>query len=146
MQLSIRDNLNKMLEAPTAGEKKYTPSTVYDGSVGHIQTGTMKATDPVSYTDLLKQFGYDPDAVQIVGSVRTSRWQQREDGEWLVAYRFNIAPRFGPDSIGGIGHRQERVAVAGEAAALQEAANSGCFRAAGRQSQCLTSPLKLNPM
>lgn len=53
----------------------------------------MKATDPVDYTDLLKQFGYDPDAVQIVGSVRTSRWQQREDGEWLVAYRFNIAPR-----------------------------------------------------
>ncbi|KRQ27564.1 hypothetical protein AOT93_03520 [Mycobacteroides sp. H110] len=82
-----------MLEAPTAEEKRYTPETTFDGSAGHIQTGTMKAADPVDYTDLLKQFGYDPDEVQIVGSVRTSRWQQREDGEWLVAYRFNIAPR-----------------------------------------------------
>lgn len=91
--MTIRDNLNRMLEAPTAEEKRYTPETTFDGSAGHIQTGTMKATDPVDYTDLLKQFGYDPDEVQIVGSVRTSRWQQREDGEWLVAYRFNIAPR-----------------------------------------------------
>lgn len=89
--LSIRDQL--AAAATSVEEKRYTPETTFDGSSGHIQTGTMKATDPVDYTDLLKQFGYDPDAVQIVGSVRTSRWQQREDGEWLVAYRFNIAPR-----------------------------------------------------
>lgn len=89
--LSIRDQL--AAAATSVDEKRYTPETTFDGSSGHIQTGTMKATDPVDYTDLLKQFGYDPDAVQIVGSVRTSRWQQREDGEWLVAYRFNIAPR-----------------------------------------------------
>ncbi|WP_144971956.1 hypothetical protein [Mycobacteroides abscessus] len=89
--MSIRDQL--AAAATSVEEKRYTPETTFDGSSGHIQTGTMKATDPVDYTDLLKQFGYDPDAVQIVGSVRTSRWQQREDGEWLVAYRFNIAPR-----------------------------------------------------
>jgi predicted phosphodiesterase len=37
-------------------------------------------------------FGYDPKEVRIVGTLRTSKWQQREDGEWLHSYRFAIGP------------------------------------------------------
>jgi hypothetical protein len=37
-------------------------------------------------------FGYDPREVRIIGTLKTSKWQQREDGEWLHSYRFAIGP------------------------------------------------------
>jgi hypothetical protein len=66
------------------------PTTEYDGNRGFIQTGALK--EPPEFEELLKFFGYDPKEVRIAGTLKTSRWQQREDGEWLSSYRFSLAP------------------------------------------------------
>lgn len=97
------------LAYPAADEPEYQPKTEYDGATGYLQTGPLKE-QPSDFDDLLRQFGYDPSQVRIVGYPRVSRWQQRarkleksEDGErliktsefetvWLCAYRFHLAP------------------------------------------------------
>ncbi|MBF6358190.1 hypothetical protein IU449_27210 [Nocardia higoensis] len=87
--MSLADDL---LKQPTAAEAEYKPRTEFDGSRGgYIQTGALPEP-PASYTDLLEQFGYNPDEVQIIGNPRISRWQAF-NGEWLAAYRFQIAPK-----------------------------------------------------
>jgi hypothetical protein len=103
--VSIADRLADKLAAldayPRAEESEYTPRTEYDGVAGgYIQTGPL-AEAPKDYDDLLREFGYNPDVVQIVGHPRVSRWQQRArirgtadyETSWLSAYRFHIAPR-----------------------------------------------------
>ncbi|WP_063023838.1 hypothetical protein [Nocardia niwae] len=87
--MSFADDL---LKQPTATETEYKPRTEFDGtSGGYIQTGAL-AEPPTSHVELLEQFGYNPDEVQIVGHPRVSRWQSF-NGEWLAAYRFHIAPK-----------------------------------------------------
>lgn len=86
-------DLKKHLSIPSAAEPKANwqyRSTEFDGSKGFIQTEPMLS--PPSYDAVLEMFGYDPKEVRIVGNLKTSKWQQREDGEWLHSYRFAIAP------------------------------------------------------
>ena len=87
-------NLRDHLSIPTAVEPKHTPQfmrvTEYDGSKGFIQTEPL-ASAP-TYDDVLEMFGYDPKEVRIIGALKTSKWQQRENGEWLHSYRFSLAP------------------------------------------------------
>lgn len=104
--MSLADHLSA---SPTATEQQYTPKTEFDGSAGFIQTGPMPATEqPPDYVDILRQFGYDPTQVRIVGSPRIARWEvaYREkhyddlgkpvngdlETRWLASYRFYIAP------------------------------------------------------
>jgi predicted phosphodiesterase len=68
----------------------YKASSEYDGSTGYIQTAPL--TEAPSFNELLESFGYDPKEVRIAGTLKTSRWQQREDGEWLHSYKFSLAP------------------------------------------------------
>lgn len=92
--------MDELLAEPTPDEPQYQPRTEFDGSGGFIQTGPLTA-EPTDYSALLKQFGYDPEQVQIVGHPRISRWQQRSrirgTGEyetaWLAAYKFSIAAK-----------------------------------------------------
>lgn len=70
--------------------QQYKPITEFDGRCGYIQTGPLPE-QPDDFTDILRQFGYDPAKVRIAGSPRVSRWQ-RWDGEWLCAYRFHLEP------------------------------------------------------
>ncbi|NKY60365.1 hypothetical protein [Nocardia flavorosea] len=87
--MSLADDL---LKQPTAVEAEHRARTEYDGQTGgYLQTGPL-AEPPASHVELLKQFGYDPDEVQIVGAPRISRWQTYDE-RWLSAYRFQIAPR-----------------------------------------------------
>lgn len=77
---------------PTADETEYRPRTEFDGRTGgYIQTGALPEP-PKSHVELLRQFGYDPDEVEIVGAPRISRWQTY-DQRWLASYRFHIAPK-----------------------------------------------------
>lgn len=76
---------------PTVDEPKYTAKTEFDGRTGTIQTGPLVEA-PASHTELLEQFGYNPDEVQIVGDPKVKRWQ-RWDGEWLASYGFSIATK-----------------------------------------------------
>jgi len=87
-------NLREHLSIPTVVEPMpkapFIRSTEFDGSRGFIQTEPL-ASAP-SYDEVLELFGYDPKEVRIVGTLKTSKWQQREDGAWLHSYRFSIAP------------------------------------------------------
>lgn len=87
-------NLKDFLQQPATPEPKpawsFNRTTEYDGNQGYIQTEPM-AKAP-NYDELLTMFGYDPKEVRIVGLLKTSKWQQREDGEFLHSYRFALAP------------------------------------------------------
>lgn len=79
-------------------EPQYKPpaaSSEYDGSVGYIQT--VPLTGIPSHDEILREWGYDPNEVAIVGNPRVSRWQQKskKDSEpiWLQAYKFTIVPK-----------------------------------------------------
>ncbi|MGW5519127.1 hypothetical protein [Nocardia africana] len=93
--MSLADDLTSQ---PTAVEAEYRARTEFDGVAGYVQTGPLRG-EPASYTELLEQFGYNPNEVQIVGHPRISRWQVH-GGEWLAAYRFHIAPRSITGDIG----------------------------------------------
>lgn len=85
MSKSIKNALNNA--AARIVPKDWLPSAHWDGTEGEI-TSTA-SVDPVSFEDLLREHGHDPEEVELVGEVRQSRWQ-RYDGEWLTAYRFHI--------------------------------------------------------
>ena len=60
-----------------------------DGDEGETVTGPML---PVKDSDLLKEIGYDPDEIEIVGNIM--QWQkQQADGSWRVSYRFSHRKR-----------------------------------------------------
>lgn len=87
-------SLKDHLVTPTANEPKPAWSlnrvTEYDGNRGYIQTEPMSKAP--NYDELLEMFGYDPKEVRIIGLLKTSKWQQREDGNFLHSYRFALAP------------------------------------------------------
>ncbi|MGY1946580.1 hypothetical protein [Nocardia asiatica] len=85
--MSLADDLSKQ----QTGGQDLTARTEFDGATGYLQTGAL-AEAPASFTELLRQFGYDPNEVQIVGHPRVSRWQVC-GGEWMAAYRFHLAPK-----------------------------------------------------
>lgn len=96
--MSLEDRLEAAKAYPAADEVTYTPRTEFDGGKGFIQTGAL-TQPPEDYAALLREFGYDPDKVRIVGHPKISRWQQRArirgtneyETAWLAAYRFTIA-------------------------------------------------------
>lgn len=62
---------------------------------------TETVTKPIATTekpqtpeeaDLLRQFGYDPEAYELVGTI--NQWQkEQKDGSWLTSYFFRTRPR-----------------------------------------------------
>ena len=99
----IEGALGELAAYPRATEAEYTPRTEFDHATGgFIQTGPRAdAPVPTDYDNILREFGYDPAAVMIVGHPKVSRWQQRArirgtaeyETTWLSAFRFQIAPR-----------------------------------------------------
>ena len=81
-------------------QPEIVPRTEYDGSDGFIQTGPL-TSEPNNHEDILREFGYDPDKVQIFGHPKISKWQQRArirgtsdyETTWLTAYKFTIAAK-----------------------------------------------------
>lgn len=81
------------LATPAGGDKNpkdWAPRAEWDGIDGEI-TSKGYLGQP-HFDDLLKEHGHDPEKVEVVGNVRTSRWQ-RYDKEWLTSYRFHIRQR-----------------------------------------------------
>ena len=86
----LRDHLVTPIANEPLPNKPFIRATEFDGTKGYIQTEPM--TSAPSHEALLEMFGYDPKEVRIVGLLKTSKWQQREDGEWLHSYKFSLAP------------------------------------------------------
>jgi hypothetical protein len=69
--------------------KDWRPAVEFDGTIGQATTPPTTGDQP-DFTQFLIDQGFDPERVEIYGPVRTSRWQQREGGDWLVSWRFNF--------------------------------------------------------
>lgn len=69
----------------------FRPGVEFDGNEG---TATTPGYDyePENFDAFLIDAGLDPDGIEVIPPVRTSRWQQQKDGElvWLTSYRFTF--------------------------------------------------------
>jgi hypothetical protein len=65
----------------------WQPSAQWNGLSGEITSQPLEGNP--DFDEMLREHGHDPEKVEVVGDVRTSRWQ-RYDGEWLTSYRFHI--------------------------------------------------------
>ena len=72
-------------------KSKYKPGIEFDGSEGTAVTPGYDS-EPENFDEFLIDAGLDPDSIDVIPPVRTSRWQQQKDGElvWLTSYRFNF--------------------------------------------------------
>jgi hypothetical protein len=73
----------------------FRPGIEFDGVEG-IATTPGLSKEPENFDDFLISAGIDPTEIEVIPPVRTSRWQQREGGEWLTSYRFTFR-RKNPD-------------------------------------------------
>jgi hypothetical protein len=69
----------------------FRPGIEFDGTEGVATTPGLKAKP--DFDEFLIDAGFNPDEIEIVGTPRTSRWQQREGGDWLTSYRFTFRKR-----------------------------------------------------
>jgi hypothetical protein len=72
--------------------KDWRPAVQFDGTIGEATTPPTTGNQP-NFDEFLIEQGFDPDKIEIYGPIRTSRWQQREGGDWLVSWRFNFRTR-----------------------------------------------------
>lgn len=70
---------------------KHRPGVEFDGSEGTATTPGYES-EPENFDDFLRDAGLDPEGIDVIPPVRTSRWQQQKDGElvWLTSYRFTF--------------------------------------------------------
>lgn len=84
--------LENLTPAPKIQSKsKYKPGIEFDGSEGSAVTPGYDS-EPENFDEFLLDAGLDPDSIDVIPPVRTSRWQQQKDGElvWLTSYRFTF--------------------------------------------------------
>jgi len=70
----------------------FRPGVEFDGTEGTATTPGYE-TEPQNFDEFLIDAGLNPEEIDIIPPVRTSRWQQREGGEWLTSYRFTFRRR-----------------------------------------------------
>jgi hypothetical protein len=71
--------------------KDYRPGVEFDGNEGTATTPGYES-EPDNFDEFLQDAGLDPEGIEVIPPVRTSRWQQQKDGElvWLTSYRFTF--------------------------------------------------------
>lgn len=85
---NIKSALANSITRPVPEE--WQPSAQWDGFEGTITSQPLSVAPDLE--DLLREHGHDPEVVEIVGPVRTSRWQTYS-GDWLTSYRFTYRQR-----------------------------------------------------
>jgi hypothetical protein len=85
-----------MLENLQAAAKIRQPDKIktgieFDGEIGEAVTPGYES-EPQNFDEFLLDAGLDPEGIEVIPPVRTSRWQQQRDGEliWLTSYRFTF--------------------------------------------------------
>jgi hypothetical protein len=82
--------LENLQPAPKlSAQPQYKAAVEFDGTQGTATTPGY-TQEPANFDEFLLSAGIDPTGIEIIPPVRTSRWQQREDGEWLTSYRFSF--------------------------------------------------------
>ena len=75
--------------AKVTAPPNYRPGVEFDGNEGTAVTPGYES-EPANFDEFLISAGLDPDGIEVIPPIRTSRWQQREDGPWLTSYRFTF--------------------------------------------------------
>jgi hypothetical protein len=89
------ENLDNLRPAPkVTAPPTFRPGIEFDGTEGTATTPGF-ATEPESFDEFLISAGMNPDEIDVIPPIRTSRWQQREDGAWLTSYRFTFRKKTG---------------------------------------------------
>lgn len=82
--------LENLQPAPKiAAPSNYKPGVEFDGTNGTATTPGYE-TEPANFNEFLTDAGFNPDEIEVIPPIRTSRWQQREGGDWLTSYRFSF--------------------------------------------------------
>lgn len=83
------ENLRAAHKLPT--RDKVRVGIEYDGNEGTAVTPGYD-TEPENFDEFLIDAGLDPNDIEVIPPVRTSRWQQQKDGDlvWLTSYRFTF--------------------------------------------------------
>lgn len=68
--------------------KDFRPGLFYEGNEGTATTGGLLGVP--NFDDFLLERGYPPEEYEIIGTPKTSQWQQREGGEYLTSYKFSF--------------------------------------------------------
>lgn len=108
--MSYKDALNRAYDVPEEWKARH----VLRGDEGELVTGPIApvATD----SELLEQFGYDPNEIEIVGTVNQWR-KQLPNGEWRVSYYFKHRPKSSSLDLPALyaeARRRKRKPVSGE--------------------------------
>ncbi len=70
-------------------QPNFKPAIEFDGFEGQATTPGY-SEQPANFDDFLLSAGIDPNDIEVIPPIKTSRWQQREGGDWLVSYRFTF--------------------------------------------------------
>jgi hypothetical protein len=81
--VSFRDQINNLIPIPVEWQAR----SEWDGTIGTVTTGLIEPTE--KHEDLLRQFDYDPEKVEITGTVNQWR-KQLADGTWRISYFFKV--------------------------------------------------------
>jgi hypothetical protein len=69
----------------------WRPSVEFDELSGFGEATTTGLISEPNFDEFLRSAGYDPEVYEVVGNtVKTSKWQHREGGDWLTSYRFTF--------------------------------------------------------
>lgn len=75
-------------------QPNFRPAVEFDGIEGTATTPAY-SKEPENFDEFLRSAGFEPSEIEVIPPVRTSRWQQREGGDWLVSYRFSFRKKNG---------------------------------------------------
>jgi len=67
----------------------FRPGVEFDGTEGTATTPGY-SSEPENFDEFLRDAGLNPDEIDVIPPIRTSRWQQKEGGSWLTSYRFTF--------------------------------------------------------
>lgn len=75
--------------------KDWRAGVEFDGVNG--EATTPYSAEPTSFEELLTAAGLDPSEYEVIGNPRISKWQQRDGGDYLTAFRFSFTKKLGAD-------------------------------------------------
>lgn len=95
--ISATQPLLGVVPPPPKPPKGWEPRVELDGDTGYLVSTPQKNDTISDFSDILVEMGLDPEAFEVVGPAKISKWQQRDGGEWLTSYRVQVEKRGGED-------------------------------------------------
>jgi hypothetical protein len=78
-----------VVNPPVTPPKGWEPRVEIDGDAGEVTTTPQIDGKITDFSNILEEFGIDPEEFEILGSVKLSKWQVYDE-TWRTSYKFNI--------------------------------------------------------